>query len=184
MRDRYRYASDAIAERADLLAAGATVVLAFAAALWLFASCWQRSALEDISTQPGGWIGALAVVALGAVIHELLHAFTWCVLGRVSWRSVSCRRSARAMGFVAQLDEAVPAAAYRAGVALPAIALGLGPIVVGLLTGHGLIVLWGLFFVLESFSDLALLLAARRVPAGALVRAHPDRLGCQFVVEA
>ena len=87
------------------------------------------------------------------------------------------------MGFVAHADVAVPAYAYRASAALPTLVLGVVPIVLGFVTGFGLFVLWGLFFLLECFADVAVLLAMRKVPSRAWVRDHPDKLGCRMVAD-
>jgi len=87
------------------------------------------------------------------------------------------------MGFVARVDVPISARAYRAGAALPALVLGGLPIGLGFATGSGLFVAWGLFFLLECFTDVAILLATRGVPARAGVRSHPTKLGFRVVVD-
>ena len=54
-------------------------------------------------------------------------------------------------------------------------------IAVGLVTNRGLLLMWGLFFLLECFADLTLLLATARVPATAWVLEHPTKLGWRVV---
>lgn len=48
-----------------------------------------------------------------------------------------------------------------------------------LTTGLGLPVLWGMFFSLECYADICVLLATRTVPRSALVFEHPTKLGWQ-----
>jgi len=51
-------------------------------------------------------------------------------------------------------------------------------VTLGLVSSLGLCVLWGLFFLFECITDIALLLATRTVPAEAKVVSHPTSLGC------
>ena len=173
--------TDAIASIRHLLGSAAVFIVVFVVSLRLFALLWARQAFADVAKQPGGWVGAIIVVACSAIIHELLHGFAWKIFGRVPWKSISFRPSWRVMGFVAHVDVPLPASAYRASAALPALVLGGLPIGTGLVTGSGLFVLWGLFFLLECFGDIAVLLAMRRVPSRAWVLDHPSRLGCRLV---
>lgn len=85
------------------------------------------------------------------------------------------------MSLVARLDVAVRVHAYRAGLSMPALVLGVLPMVVGVLTNRGLVVVWAQFFLLECFTDLGTLFATLGVPARAWVRSHPHGLGCETV---
>ena len=138
-------------KKAPHLASAFVIVAAFAGSLWSFERIWRRSALEEIAAQPGGWAGAAAIAIASAVVHELLHVVGWRLFGRVPWRSITFRPSWRKMGFVAHVD----APSDRWSIALPALVMGVLPIAIGCATGRGLIVLWGLFFLLECFADLA-----------------------------
>lgn len=175
--------SDAIASKRHLVAAAAMLVMVFVVSLRAFELLWHRDAVADIARQAGGWTGAIIIVACSAVVHELLHAFAWHTFAGVPWRSISFRPSWRVMGFVAHANVAMPARAYRTSTALPALILGAIPIVLGFVTGSGLFVLWGLFFLLECFADVAVLFAMHNVPSRAWVRDHPDRLGCRVVAD-
>lgn len=174
---------DAMASNRHLLGSAAILVMVFVGSLRLFELLWHRNALADITRQAGGWMGAIIVVACSAVIHELLHGFGWNIFARVPWQSISFRPSWRVMGFVAHVNVPVPTPAYRASAALPALVLGVLPIVLGFVTGFGLLVLWGLFFLLECFGDMAVLLAMHKVPSRAWVLDHPNKLGCRIVAD-
>jgi hypothetical protein len=171
-----------IASGRHLLGTAAILVILFAGSLRLFEFLWHRDALADITRQPGGWPGAIAIVAASAVLHELLHAFGLRAFARVPWRSITLRPTWRGLGFVARPNVPVPSPAYRGSIALPAVILGVVPIVLGLLMGGGLFVLWGLFFSLECFTDVAVLLATRKASSRVWVLDHPDKLGCRMVV--
>lgn len=162
----------------------ATVVLGlFLLATRLFDGLWQRSALEELTSQPGGFPGAALVVLGSALLHELLHAAAWTVLGRPDAGGIVLRPSWQGMGFAAILRAPVPLRAYRAGLALPALVLGGGGLVAGLFAGSGLVVLWGTFFVLESFADLAQLLALAGAEPRSAVVSLPGGTGCRLLPE-
>ena len=170
-----------LASRPDLLAAGATIIAIFATSMAAFELSWGRSALGDLGAQPGGFPGAVGVVAVTAVAHEFLHALGWKVFGQLPPGSISIQSTWRVMGLVARLDVPVPPLTYRAGLLMPALVLGMVVVAAGLAIGHGLPVVWAQFFLLESFTDIASLVALRSLPKGALIRSHPRKLGCMAV---
>ncbi len=178
MRHAPAASAEATAGTRELLGSAALVIATVVVSLGMFRAFWHRDALADLTRQPGGWLGAIAIVACSAVAHELLHAITWYTAARLPWRAIAFRPGWRTMGFVASPDVPIPARAYRAGLAAPALVLAAVPIVVGLAGNLGLLVLWGLFALLECFSDVATLLATRSVPGNAAVRSHPEKLGC------
>ena len=176
--------ADALARGRHRFAAAALLIALSVGAWRLFSMLWHRDALEAITGQPGGWAGAVLVVAGSAVLHELLHAFGWIIFARLPWRAIAVRPTWRVMGFAAHPAVAMPVSAFRAGLSLPTVMLGGGAITLGCATGIGLYVLWAPFFLLECFSDLALLLALRKVPARTRVIPHPKKLGCRRVATA
>jgi hypothetical protein len=115
---------------------------------------------DDTEAQPGGWPAVIAIVIGSAVVHEVLHAIGWKVFGGVPWREMSVRSTWAVMGFAAHTETPMPLIARRASTLLPALVLGVGPIVAGLITRSGLLAMWGAFFVLECFSDFTELLAS------------------------
>jgi len=143
------------------LGSAAILIVTFIASLTLFKTIWDRDALEDIATQPGGWWGAIGIVIGSAVVHELLHAIGWRVLANVPWSSIAVRPTWSVMGFAVHSDARVSVRTWRAVTILPAVILGILPIAIGLATGNGLVLLWGLFFFFECFADLTALLARR-----------------------
>lgn len=176
---RDKEARDAVASVRDLLAAGFVIVAISVASLWLFKLMWHRDPFEDFDRQPGGWLGALAIVLCSAFLHEVIHALGWHVFAKVPWRSMSLCPTWSAMGFAARIDAGVPARAYRAGLAMPALILAGSSIGLGLASDLGLLLLWGLFFLLECYSDVASLIAMRHLPSNALVYAHVRKTGCR-----
>ena len=171
-------ASPCLATPAHLLAAGTLLVAIISIVLLLFVQGWGRDLMADLLLQPGGWIGALLVVAASAILHELLHVLGWYALGRVPWTAVSVVPTWRGLGLAALLNAPVSMSVFRTAALIPAALLGILPLGFALMTGSGLVALWGSFFLFECITDLALLMATRALPSAAQVVSHPTELGC------
>jgi hypothetical protein len=70
---------------------------------------------------------------VSAVVHEVLHVIGWMVFGRVPARAMAFRLTGRVMGFEARVLRPISAVAYRAGLAVPALVMGLLPALLGVL---------------------------------------------------
>jgi hypothetical protein len=171
---------EAVANWRHTFATGATLVAAWACALTLFESRWQRSALADLHRQPGGWAGVIVVVVLSAVVHEMLHAGAWMFFGRIPRQAIAVRPTWQVMGFAARVVLPIPMRTYRLGLATPFLLMGVLPALMGTVMGNGLFLAWALFFSLECFSDLGSLFATRHLSTAMLVLSHPTKLGCRL----
>jgi hypothetical protein len=174
-------AVETVARGRHLASVAIFVIAIIAGSTQLFALLWDRQPFEELSRQPGGVLGALAMFAGGAMLHEALHAAGWKTFARVAWTDLSLQRSRRKLGLIMRLAVPARASAYRMGLILPALVIGIGPIVLGLTRGLGLFVLWGCVFFFESVSDLAIFLAVRSVPSDALLVELAGRAGCRLV---
>ncbi|MCU1231643.1 MAG: hypothetical protein JWO97_4527 [Acidobacteria bacterium] len=134
------------------IASGVAIFAVILVSLFLFQLLHHRSAFDDLDRHRGGWPAAIAIVLGSAIIHELLHVIVWRRPLRLTWSG---------MGFGAQMNPSMSITAHRVSLALPLLLLALAPIVAALLINNGLLLLWGLFFLLECFSDITLLFALR-----------------------
>jgi len=134
------------------IASGVAILATMFASLLLFQLIRHRSALEDLDRHRGGWPAAIAIVIGSAIVHELLHVIVWRRPLRLTWSG---------MGFGAQMNPSMSITAHRFSLLLPLLLMAIAPIVVALLINNGLLLLWALFFLLECFSDITLLLALR-----------------------
>jgi hypothetical protein len=121
---------------------------------------------------------ALAVFAAGVVAHEALHALAWRLAGRVPAGAVRLGFQWRTLTPYAHCAVPMAASAYRVGAAVPGVALGLLPALLGLATGGGAVFLFGLLFTLAAGGDALILWLLRDVPVDRLVEDHPTRAGC------
>ena len=127
-------------------------------------------------------VGAVVLVA-GVVAHELLHGFSFVLIGRQPLANV------KLLGFqketftpYSQCKVPVRARAYRWAVAMPGLVLGIFPSLVGIATGNGWVLLFGLFFLFAAAGDALILWLLRGVGGDELVEDHPEKAGC-YVLE-
>ncbi len=138
------------------------------------ASFWELAAFYAV---------ALVVLIVGVVAHELLHSFSFVLIGKqplenvkllgFQWKTLtpysSCRVPVRAW-------------AYRWVVAIPGLVLGVAPSLAGIITGNGWVMLYGLFFFFAAAGDALILWLLRGIGGDELVEDHPERAGC-YVLE-
>ena len=144
----------------------------------LFLFLAPRSSSAPTPVSPGNAVLFGFLLIAGILLHELLHAAGWIVFGRQARRRVQFGFKLNTLTPYAHLQSSIPAGAYRMGVLLPLLMLGLPPYILGIFLAQRLITVYGLFFILAAGGDLLVLWLLRGVPAEALVQDHPTRAGC------
>jgi hypothetical protein len=120
----------------------------------------------------------LPAIVVGTVVHEGLHGLGWAFFGRLRFRTIRYGFNWKTVTPFAHCPVALPASAYRAGTALPGIALGLFPALAAIITGNGFMIIFAAFFLGAASGDLLCLWIMRGIPAQTPVRDHPSRAGC------
>lgn len=126
------------------------------------------------------WI-FLAWIAAGTVAHEALHGIGWVVAAGRSFRSMRFGVHWKTLTPYAHFTEPISAAAYRIGIVLPGLVVGLGPAIAGYAFDHPATLLFGGLFFGAAAGDALGLWAVRDIPAATLVLDHPTRVGCRIV---
>lgn len=144
----------------------------------LFSMLWGRAAL---------WDGLEVVLTLrtgmplffaGLLTHEFVHGLTWKLVGRVPWRHIRFGFQLKKFTPFAHVTTPLPARAYRWGTVTPLLAVALLPFLIGLAYNQPASAAFGMVFTFVAGGDLAVLWTLRGVSASALVRDHPERVGC------
>ena len=125
---------------------------------------------------------ALGILAVGVVVHELIHGVSWTIFGKKPRRAIKYGFKLKTLTPYAHCTEPMDARAYRLGAAMPGLLLGLLPWLAGLVTGDGATLLFGLLFTLAALGDAMILWLLRHVAPDAQVIDHPTRAGC-YVIE-
>lgn len=129
------------------------------------------------------YAAALAVLLCGTVAHELIHGLAWAYFSGRPLRSIRFGFQLKTLTPYAHSKEPMQARAYRIGVVMPGLLLGLLPSLIGLATGNGWLTLFGLFFALAAGGDLLVLWLIRKVGPESLVEDHPSRAGCYLFIK-
>lgn len=157
--------------RAQLIGIGVFLVLA-AAGTAPHLLLWGSPAAGD---GPSATL-LMTVVFGGIVVHEALHGvgYVWGGAGRsevefgVDWSSLTP---------YAHCEAPLRCGPYRWAIALPGLALGVVPLLVGLAVGSWPTVLLAALMLGAAGGDAMLLWMLRGVPSDAWVRDHPDKMG-------
>ncbi len=147
-----------------------------------FALLWGWPALfAGARAAFGNLLIFVAVLGAGIFVHEGLHALGWLLAGRVARRDIAF--GLKSLTPYAHCKVPMRARAYRIGGALPGVALGVLPALIGIFTGAGWLAAWGALFAMTAAGDWMILWLLRRTPADALVSDHPTMAGCEVWLE-
>ena len=125
----------------------------------------------------------LAAIAIGIVIHELIHGISWWWLDDIPWENIHFGFKWVVLTPYVHCPEAIEISNYRWGVAMPGIILGVLPYLVALMLHNGWLLAFGLFFTLSASGDILILWLLRNVRTGKKVEDHPNLVGCRVVDE-
>ncbi|WP_420643403.1 DUF3267 domain-containing protein [Candidatus Leptofilum sp.] len=142
---------------------------------------WPFAAFLDSSL--GGISTLILVLVVSIVVHELLHAVGFWLVGGVPWRRIKFGFSWQGLAPYAHCRDPLQTAAYRISVALPGIFLGILPGFAGVALQQPLLVMWATLMLLAAGGDAAVLWAVRSVPRRAIVLDHPSEVGCQVLAD-
>lgn len=139
---------------------------------------WNENPLRELFLSLGGWLFAVALIA-GILAHEVLHAATWALAGRLPWKSIRFGMNWRVLMPYAHLTSPIRAGAYLAGAAAPGVILGVVPGVYGLTCGDGAAAGWGAIFLAAAAGDFLVIRTLLGLRSDTLVLDHPSRVGCE-----
>ncbi|MFN3374259.1 MAG: DUF3267 domain-containing protein [Chloroflexus sp.] len=126
----------------------------------------------------------LGAFVIGVIVHEGLHAAGWMIAGNLPLSAITFGFSIKGLAPYAHAKQPLPINAYRFGTALPCVALGIVPSLIGIIGNWPMITGFGAVMTLAAGGDLLILWMLRRDPATALVADHPDRAGCEVWLPA
>jgi hypothetical protein len=77
----------------------------------------------------------------------------------------------------------MPAPAYRTVLLAPGLIQGILPILLGTVIGDLTLLLYGYVMLVSAVGDLTVFHLIRRVPSDAIVKDHPDSVGCRVLTD-
>ncbi len=126
---------------------------------------------------------SLGILLLGIVFHEWLHAFGWKTAAGIPWSAMRFGVNWKVLAPYAHCAVPMSARAYRFGIVLPGLVLGVIPCVTGLVIGSFVHVFWGTLFTAAAAGDGLGYWAIRFIPPTARVLDHPTEVGCKVIEE-
>lgn len=120
----------------------------------------------------------LPALLLGIIGHEILHALTWVVLGKVPIKEIRFNIHWLTLSPYAHAKVPMKKWAYVIGSAMPGVVLGILPFLAGLILSDMRLIWFGVLFSGAAVGDILVLWQIRNVSADALIEDHPSRAGC------
>jgi hypothetical protein len=111
------------------------------------------------------------------MINELLHGITWGYFASGGLKSRILGVKWKYMTPYCHCKEPLKVKHYKIGGAMPLIVMGIIPCLVGILTGHGGILSFGIFFSWAAGGDIIALYMLQKLDDHIFVSDHPDKMG-------
>src|SRR5512133_3431690 len=90
----------------------------------------------------------LVVFFAGIVVHELIHAVSWTVFGRLPRSAIHFGIDKKTLSPYAHCKEPLAVNSYRLGTLMPGLLMGILPALASVITGSGWLLGFGLLFTL------------------------------------
>jgi len=119
----------------------------------------------------------LYVLIIGIIIHELLHGLTWGYFASNGLKSIKFGVKWKFLTPYCHCKEPLKVKHYKIGGAMPLIVMGIIPSIIGLITGHGGILSFGIFFTWAAGGDIIALFMLRKLDRDVYVSDHPEKMG-------
>lgn len=143
--------------------------------LLVFIFIWGKEKLNIVIEQEFYILFSKAII--GAILHELIHCFSWIILIKKGIRSVKIGVNWKYFTLFCHCKESIKVRFYRIGIAMPFILLGLLPSSIALITGDSVLYLWGIFFSCLAAGDIIVLFMLRKINGNNYVLDHPRKMG-------
>lgn len=149
----------------------------------LFALCFVAGALVNLLafrrplllTDKVYWdiIITLAIMAVGVIAHEGLHALGAMIFGKCKKENISFGFIPRQLMFYCHAEKPMTASAYTLMLLLPVIVTGFIPFILSVCLGNIFLVVAFAMLISGGAGDLIMAASLRKIPASALLLDHP-----------
>lgn len=126
------------------------------------------------------WETILAVI-FGIILHEILHLFVFIISGQVGFKSLKMGINKDLMSPYVHIKKPVKINVYRISACLPAIVLGIFPIIVGFYLINAWYIFFGIIFFVGSIADLYMIWMLYKYSGKTYVLDHEEMPGCYIV---
>lgn len=127
------------------------------------------------------WHGSLLFFlffALGIVLHELIHGFVFGLYAKSGFKSIRFGFMKEYLTPYCHCTEPLKIRHYFAGALMPALVLGLVPIMVSFFNGSLFWLIYGIVFFSAAAGDFMVVCVLRKEHPDTLVQDHDSEAGC------
>lgn len=114
---------------------------------------------------------------VGIAVHELIHALTAFVYGKVKPSETRFGFQWKSMTPYFHSKVPIPAGKFRVVAIMPLLLIGVVPYIWAMFLGNGWLVAFGILFILAATGDLLILWLIRDIDSKQLVQDHPEKIG-------
>lgn len=123
----------------------------------------------------------IAIIVIGAIIHELLHGITWALFTKNGFRSIRFGINWKWITPYCHCKEPLKVKFYIIGAAMPLLLMGIIPSAISLVIGNGFLLAIGILFTWAAGGDIISIFMLSRLDRNTQVYDHPKKLG--FYIE-
>ena len=120
----------------------------------------------------------IPVLIIGAVMHEVLHALSFIIIGKVPVKNVKLGFQWKSLTPYAHCKIPVKASLYRISLLIPVLVMGIIPWFIALITGIGWMLVYAVIFTIVGGGDILTIWIIREATLDQLVQDHPENCGC------
>lgn len=127
------------------------------------------------------WVDSLLLVVLfvvGIVVHELIHGFFFGLFGTKGFKSIRFGVMWKMLTPYCHCNEPLKIKHYALAALMPALLLGIVPVVISLCNGSILMWLFGVIFTGAAAGDFMVVWVLRKEHRDTYVQDHPSEPGC------
>jgi len=120
----------------------------------------------------------IVVMAVGVVIHELIHGITWAIFAEKGFQSIKFGVLKEMLTPYCHCREPLKLRPYMLGAIMPGLVMGVLPWLISLLTGSVPLLVFSIFFTLAAMGDLMIIHLIYQEDKQSYVLDHPSEAGC------
>ncbi|MDD2243625.1 MAG: DUF3267 domain-containing protein [Dysgonamonadaceae bacterium] len=115
---------------------------------------------------------------IGIILHELIHAITWMIAAKKGLKTIKFGIIWKTISPYCHCTEPMKIKHYRLGAIMPAIILGVFPLVTSYITGCFLYFFFGFLFILGAIGDFLVIQILYNEKRNDYALDHPTEAGC------
>ncbi len=148
--------------------------------VWLFIRYFGKTRFMTNAIDKNGVF--FMVIFIGIFLHELLHGIGWGLFTKNGFKSIKFGFSFKILSPYSHCEEVLDYWKFIFGVTLPAIILGILPIVLSFLFVKSNLLIYGIIFLFGAGGDLVVFFNILKYPSeNVKIIDHPSKIGCILI---